>query len=57
VIYTSAVVLLQAVLLSLTAIFGTLLFFDSRTRAQVPWQGPPPRIPADPERPIQPPRI
>ena len=56
-IYTSAVVLLQAVLLSLTAIFGTLLFFDSRTRAQVPWQGPPPRIPADPERPIQPPRI
>jgi hypothetical protein len=56
-IYTSAEVLLQAVLLSLTAIFGTLLFFDSRTRAQVPWQGQPPRIPPDPERPIQPPRI
>ena len=56
-IYTSAEVLLQAVLLSLTAIFGTLLFFDSRTRAQVPWQGPPPRIPPDPERPIQPPRF
>jgi hypothetical protein len=56
-IYTSAQVLLQAGLLSLTAIFGTLLFFDSRTRAQVPWQGPPPRIPPDPERPIQPPRI
>jgi hypothetical protein len=41
-IYTSAQVLLQAGLLSLTAIFGTLLFFDSRARAHVPWQGPPP---------------
>ena len=38
-IYTSAQVLLQAGLLSLTAIFGTLLFFDSRSRAHVPWQG------------------
>jgi hypothetical protein len=57
-IYTSAQVLLQAGLLSLTAIFGTLLFFDSRARAHVPWQGPPPPpVPAEPERPIQPPRI
>jgi hypothetical protein len=55
-IYTSAQVLLQAVLLSLTAIFGTLLFFDSRSRAHVPWQGPPPGLNA-PERPIQSPRI
>ena len=57
-IYTSAQVLLQAGLLSLTAIFGTLLFFDSRSRAHVPWQGPPqPPAPSEPERPIQPPRI
>jgi hypothetical protein len=55
-IYTSAQVVLQAVLLSLTAIFGTLLFFDSRSRAHVPWQGPPPGLNA-PERPIQQPRI
>jgi hypothetical protein len=57
VIYTSAQVLLQAGLLSLTAIFGTLLFFDSRSRAHVPWQGPPPPSPTEPERPIQPPRV
>jgi hypothetical protein len=57
VIYTSAEVLLEAVLLSLTAIFGTLLFFDSRSRANVPWQGPPPPSPSEPERPILPPRI
>jgi hypothetical protein len=57
VIYMSAQVLLQAGLLSLTAIFGTLLFFDSRSRAHVPWQGPPPPSPTEPERPIQPPRI
>ncbi|HEX6620327.1 MAG TPA: hypothetical protein VF024_11740 [Solirubrobacteraceae bacterium] len=57
VIYTSAQVLLQAGLLSLTAIFGTLLFFDSRLRAHVSWQGPPPPSPSEPEPPIQPPRI
>lgn len=57
VIYTSAQVLLQAGLLSLTAIFGTLLFFDSRLRAHVSWQGPPPPSPSEPEHPIQPPRI
>ncbi len=57
VIYTSAQVFLQAGLLSLTAIFGTLLFFDSRARAHVPWLGPPPPGPTEPERPIQPPRI
>ena len=41
-IYTSAQVLLQAGLLSLTAIFGTLLFFDSRARVATPFL--PPRI-------------
>lgn len=34
-IYTSAQVLLRAGLLSLTAIFATLLFFDSRARARI----------------------
>jgi hypothetical protein len=59
-IYTSGYVLLRAVLVSLTAIFGTLLFFDSRARSSLPWQGPPPAdwvAPERPERPIIPPRI
>lgn len=56
-IYTSAEVLLEAVLLSLSAIFGTLLFFDSRARAHVPRPGPPPPGPTEPERQIDPPRI
>jgi hypothetical protein len=59
-IYTASTVLLQAVFLSLTAIFGTLLFFDSRARSSLPWEGPPPVDwipPQPPERPILPPRI
>jgi hypothetical protein len=59
-IYTSGYVLLQAVVVSLSAIFGTLLFFDSRARTSLPWQGPPPDDPLArelPERPILPPRI
>jgi hypothetical protein len=59
-IYTSGYVLLEAVVVSLTAIFGTLLFFDSRARSSLPWQGPPPAgwtRPEQPERPILPPRI
>jgi hypothetical protein len=59
-IYTATYVILQAVFLSLTAIFGTLLFFDSRARSSLPWQGPPPpgwAPPQAPERPILPPRI
>jgi hypothetical protein len=59
-IYTSGYVLLEAVVVSLTAIFGTLLFFDSRARSSLPWQGPPPAdwvAPERPERPILPPRI
>jgi hypothetical protein len=56
-IYTASYVLVQAVFLSLTAIFGTLLFFDSRARGSLPWQGPPPPDWERPERPILPPRI
>jgi hypothetical protein len=59
-IYTSGYVLLQAVVVSLSAIFGTLLFFDSRARTSLPWQGPPPGdlvARERPERPILPPRI
>lgn len=56
-IYTAAYVCLQAVLLSLTAIFGTLLFFDSRARTSLPWQGTMQTEWTLPERPIQPPRI
>ena len=40
--------------------FGTLLFFDSRARSSLPWQGPPPGdwiAPEPPERPVLPPRI
>ena len=59
-IYTASTVLMQAVFLSLTAIFGTLLFFDSRARSSLPWQGPPPvdwLPPEPPERPTLPPRF
>jgi hypothetical protein len=59
-LYTSGVVVVQAATVSLTAIFGTLLFFDSRARSALPWQGPPPpgRSQSErPERPILPPRI
>jgi hypothetical protein len=59
-LYTSGYVLLQAVIFSLGAIFGTLLFFDSRARSSLPWQGPSPGdwvAPEPPERPIMPPRI
>lgn len=41
-IYTSGYVLVQAALAALTAIFGTLLFFDSRARVATPFL--PPRI-------------
>jgi hypothetical protein len=40
-VYTAGYVLLDAVLFSLSAIFGTLLFFDSRARASLPWHGSP----------------
>ena len=57
VVYTSGYVLVQAVLFSLSAIFGTLLFFDSRARRSLPWQGTPKVDPVAPERPTVPPRI
>jgi hypothetical protein len=57
VIVTAGYVLLEAVLFSLTAIFGTLLFFDSRARTALPWQGTSRVDPSAPERPILPPRI
>jgi hypothetical protein len=56
-LYMAAWIVLQTVTLSLGAIFGTLLFFDLRTRARLPWQGTPRIEPHAPERPILPPRI
>jgi hypothetical protein len=56
-LYMTGWILLQTVTLSLTAIFGTLLFFDLRARARLPWEGTPRIEPHAPERPIQPPRI
>jgi hypothetical protein len=56
-LYMAAWIVLQTVTLSLGAIFGTLLFFDLRARARLPWQGTPRIQPHAPERPIQPPRI
>jgi len=51
VIFVVVQILVQAVVLSLTALFGTLLFFDLRTRKDLPWQGLRPVDPAAPERP------
>lgn len=56
-LFTTAWILVQTLTLSLSAIFGTLLFFDLRARTALPWQGAPPAEPHAPERPIQPPRI
>jgi hypothetical protein len=56
-LFMTASIVLQTVTLSLGAIFGTLLFFDLRARARLPWQGTPRMSPVAPERPIQPPRI
>jgi hypothetical protein len=56
-LFTTAWILVQTVTLSLSAIFGTLLFFDSRARTALPWQGTPRVEQPPPERPMQPPRI
>jgi hypothetical protein len=56
-LFMTASIVLQTVTLSLGAIFGTLLVFDLRARARLPWQGTPRMSPVAPERPIQPPRI
>jgi hypothetical protein len=50
-LFTTASIVVQTVTLSLTAIFGTLLFFDSRARTALPWEGTPPIDPVAPERP------
>jgi hypothetical protein len=44
-LFVTAWILIQTVTLSLTAIFGTLLFFDLRARARLPWEGTPARQP------------
>jgi hypothetical protein len=56
-LFVTAWILIQTVTLSLTAIFGTLLFFDLRARARLPWEGTQRVSPVAPERPVQPPRI
>jgi hypothetical protein len=50
-IYVAGLIVVEAVVLSLTGIFGTLLFFDLRARRELPWQGAG-ELPAQaPERP------
>jgi hypothetical protein len=56
-LFMTAWIIIQTVTLSLTAIFGTVFFFDLRARARLPWQGTPRIELHAPERPIQPPRI
>ncbi len=38
-IYVAGLIIVEAFVLSLTGIFGTLLFFDLRARRELPWQG------------------
>ena len=38
-IYVAGLIVVEAFVLSLTGIFGTLLFFDLRARRELPWQG------------------
>jgi hypothetical protein len=51
-LYVVTLIVVQAIGLSLTAIFGTLLFFDLRARRDLPWQGPAVESPAAPENPF-----
>jgi hypothetical protein len=51
-LYVATVVVVQAVTLSLTALFGTLLFFDLRARRELSWEGTAPADPTAPERPV-----
>jgi hypothetical protein len=53
-LYVTIVVLAQAVGLSLSALFGTLLFFSRRSEREMPWQGLPPVDTIAPERPGSP---
>ena len=51
-LYVAGLIVVEAIAVSLTAIFGTLLFFDLRTRRQLPApDGPDSLDPAAPERP------
>jgi hypothetical protein len=51
-LYTAGYIVLQSILLSLSAIFGTVLFFDSRARGgSLPWEGTPALDSSFPERP------
>jgi hypothetical protein len=54
-LFIASSIVVHTVTLSLAAIFGTLLFFDLRARAALPWQGTPPVDALAPERPVQPP--
>jgi hypothetical protein len=54
VIYTAILVIAQAIGLSLSALFGTLLFFTLRAEKAMPWQGLPPVDAVAPERPGSP---
>jgi hypothetical protein len=57
-LYVTGEIVLRAILLSLSAIFGTLLFFDCRARHQLERAAPTPLIDsAAPERPVPPPGI
>jgi hypothetical protein len=50
-LYVACRIIVQAVGLSLTAVFATLLFFDLRARRALPWVGTAPVDPVAPERP------
>jgi hypothetical protein len=54
VIYTAILVIAQAIGLSLSALFGTLLFFTLRAEKAMPWQGLPAVDAVAPERPEPP---
>jgi hypothetical protein len=51
-LYVATVIVVQAISLSLTAIFGTLLFFDLRARRELPWEGTALQRPEVPENPF-----
>jgi hypothetical protein len=51
-LFVATMIVVQAVSLSLTAIFGTLLFFDLRARRELPWEGTALPRPDAPENPF-----
>jgi hypothetical protein len=50
-IYVAGLIVVEAWVLSLTGIFGTLLFYDLRARSELPWQGAGTIDAETPERP------